>query len=108
MSDTVWYSNPYLPWNWPSDLSQSFVSELESGLEYVLHLIILSFLGILTSLLSLVEDAFGGAIISIVDAVTSLGPLGLPLFVAFFIISIGVAMDLFHFAHDLPIIGDAI
>ncbi len=101
-----WISNPYLPWNWPSDLSHSFVTQLESGIEYLLHVFLFSILSIIQSILSSFEYMFSSVLLGVVYSFQSLGPLGLPMFTALFIVSAGISMDLFHFAHDLPIVGD--
>ena len=103
-----WYSNPYLPWNWPADLSKSFIAQLEPGLEYLLYIFISSLLTIIQTLLGTVEYTFSGMLFTVVYSVQALGPMGLPLFTTFFIVVVGVAMDLFHFAKDLPIVGDFI
>ena len=99
-------SNPYLPWNWPSDLSKSFVSQLEPGIEFLLHVFLLSILTIIQTILYSFEYMFSSSLMAIVYSFQSLGPLGLPLFTGFFIVAAGISMDLFHFAHDLPIVGD--
>ena len=101
-----WISNPYLPWNWPSDLSHSFVSQLELGIEFLLHVFLLFILNVIQTILSSFEYLFSSFLIGIVYSVQSLGPLGLPMFTALFIVAAGISMDLFHFAHDLPIVGD--
>ena len=104
----AWYSNPYLPWNWPADVSHSFMAQLQAGLAYLLHVFLSSLLTIIQNLLGTVEYTFRGMLFTVVYSVQALGPMGLPLFTTFFIVVVGVAMDLFHFAKDLPIVGDFI
>ena len=70
------------------------------------HVFLFSILSMIQSILSSFEYLFSSFLIGIVYSVQSLGPLGLPMFTALFIVSAGISMDLFHFAHDLPIVGD--
>ena len=103
----AWYS-PYLPWNWPADVSHSFLAQLQAGLAYLLHVFLTSLLAIIQTLLGTVENMFGTLLAVVVLSIHALGPMGLPLFTTFFIVVVGIAMDLFHFAKDLPIVGDFI
>lgn len=103
-----WLSSPYAPWNWPSDISHSFMNELESGIEYLFHLFLSSILSIFAGILSVFESLFSTFIMDAVSSVEILGPFGFPLFITVFIVIVGISMDLFHFAHDLPIVGDFI
>lgn len=101
----AWYQNPFIPWNWPSDLQQSFVGQLESGLEYILHIIIVSFLGIFGSVLGLIEDAVSGVISDLLDILVPLGPFALPAAVFVLITAFGGASALFMAAKNLPVVG---
>ena len=101
----VWYQNPYLPWNWPSDLSKSFITQLEAGLEYILHLIIVSFLTVFSFILGLVENAISGILSSLLVLIIPLGPLALPVAVFLLIAGFGGAAALFMAAKNLPVVG---
>ena len=104
----AWYSNPFLPWNWPADVTKSYIVQLEFALEYLLYSFLNTILSVVQPLLSGIEFAFSGFLLVVVLSFQAMGPLGLPLFTGLFIITAGIGMDLFHFAKDIPIVGDFI
>ena len=48
----AWWQNPWLPWNYPKDLSNSFMQQLENGLLYL-------FAHILDAILTLISSILG-------------------------------------------------
>ena len=93
------------PLNWPSDLSQSFVSQLESGLLYIVTLLLNSFLVLSNSMFSILINTFESILGAIISLAESLGPFGLPIFVIGTTILIGTAFLSFQVAKDVPVVG---
>ncbi len=102
-----WYS-PILPWNWGNDINNAFLGQLEFYLEFLLYSFLNTILSVVQALLSGIEFAFSGFLLVVVLSFQAMGPLGLPLFTGLFIVTAGIGMDLFHFAKDIPIVGDFI
>ena len=102
-----WYS-PILPWNWGNDINNAFLGQLEFYLEFLLYSFLNTILSVVQALLSGIESAFSGFLLVVVLSFQAMGPLGLPLFTGLFIVTAGIGMDLFHFAKDIPIVGDFI
>jgi hypothetical protein len=102
-----WYS-PILPWNWGNDINNAFLGQLEFYLEFLLYSFLNTILSVVQALLSGIESAFSGFLLVVVLSFQAMGPLGLPLFTGIFIVTAGIGMDLFHFAKDIPIVGDFI
>ena len=93
------------PLDWPSDLSNAFISQLENGILYLLSLFldaILNLSGELFSALAGIMETFIGAIISSGEA---LGPFGLVIMVVGTTGSIGVVFLTFKVAKDVPVVG---
>lgn len=94
------------PLNWPSDLSHSFVSQLEGGLLYILDLILDSILGLFNTIFGWLMTIFEGTISDLVDAAITMGPLALPVFVIGFTALVGGSYVIFGVVKDTPIVGD--
>lgn len=94
------------PLNWPSDLSHSFISQLEGGVIYLLTVILNAFLGIFNTVFGWLMTAFEGVIGDLIDAAIAMGPLALPVFVIGFTALIGVSYVLFGLVKDTPVVGD--
>ena len=93
------------PLDWPSDLSNAFIAQLENGILYLLALFldaILNLSGELFSALSGIMETVIGAIISTGEA---LGPFGLVIMVVGTTGSIGVVFLTFKVAKDVPVVG---
>ncbi|MGP6221074.1 hypothetical protein [Caldiplasma sukawensis] len=96
------------PFNWPADLSNSFISQLEAGLLYVLDLVLNSILGIFNSIFGWLMLLFESLIGDLIDTAISIGPLALPVFVIGFVCIVGVAYVIFGGIKDVPVVGDFI
>lgn len=93
------------PLDWPSDLSNTFISQLENGILYLLALFldaILNLSGELFSALTGMMEAIIGAIISTGE---SLGPFGLVIMLVGTTGSIGVVFLTFRVVKDVPVVG---
>ena len=102
MSSWLSYLNPL---NWPKDISQSFISQLEHGLLYIFSLILNSILGAISSVFGILMDALNGIMSMIINTAISLGPLALPVFAIVIAVVLGAAYIGFGFARDMPVVG---
>jgi hypothetical protein len=93
------------PLNWPSDLSNTFVNQLENGLLYILALVLNSFLIVSNSMVSLLINTFESILGAIISSAESVGPFGLPIFVIGTTVLIGTAFLAFSVAKDVPVVG---
>lgn len=105
---STWYTNPYLPWEWPSDVSHSFLSSFESSVEYVIHLFIVAFLSLMASIESLVIGALGIFFSDLLSLVTPLGPFALPVTVFVVIMLFGGVAVSISLLKDVPLVGAAL
>ena len=93
------------PLNWPSDLSHSFMSQLEGGVIYLLTLILNSFLTIINSIFGWIMTAFEGVISMLVSVAIASGPLALPVFSIGITLLLGGAYVVFGALKDVPVVG---
>ncbi len=93
------------PLNWPSDISKTFMNELENGLSYLFSQILNSLLGLYSSMLGIAMQLFNSFLTAIVNSAISLGPLSLPVFVLGTVLLLCGAFLAFLVAKDTPVIG---
>jgi len=101
----AWWQNPWLPWNYPKDLSNSFMTQLENGLLYLFAHILDVILGLISSILGMIMSIIQDFMGTLINTAIALGPLGLPVFVIGSTILIGVLYLIFAVAKDTPIEG---
>ncbi len=93
------------PLNWPSDLSSTFVSQLENGILYLFALVLDGLLTLtgafMSTIIGIIEITVGG----IISAAADLGPLGLPIFVLGIVGILGFTALAFKAAKDMPVVG---
>ena len=101
----AWWQNPWLPWNYPKDLSNSFMQQLENGLLYLFAHILDAILTLISSILGLVMSIFQDFLGMLINSAIALGPLGLPVFVIGSAILIATLYLVFALAKDMPVVG---
>ncbi|MDS0257758.1 hypothetical protein ApAK_08815 [Thermoplasmatales archaeon AK] len=102
---SAWWQSPWLPWNYPKDLSSSFMQQLENGLLYIFSMILQAFLSVLSSVFALIMDAFQSVVTFLVQVSESLGPFSLPVFVIGTAVMICTGYLAFALAKDTPVVG---
>lgn len=93
------------PLNWPKDLSNSFMSQLEAGIRYILTLILNSFLGMVNAAIQPLMSAYEDIVNLFVNMATAVGPFALPVFTVGMAAVIGAAYLGFGLMKDLPVVG---
>ncbi len=101
----AWWQSPWLPWNYPKDLSNSFMQQLQNGLLYIFSMILQAILGVISSLFGLLMDAFQSVVMMMVQASESLGPFSLPVFIIGTAVVICTGYLAFALAKDTPVVG---
>ena len=101
----AWWQNPWLPWNYPKDLSNSFMQQLENGLLYLFAHILDAILTLISSILGLIMSIFQDFLGLLINSAIALGPLGLPVFVIGSAILIAALYLVFALAKDMPVVG---
>ena len=93
------------PLNWPSDLSNAFIQQLQNGLLYLLA----SFLDAILNLSGELGNALIGVLETIISGIIvtgeALGPLGLAVMSVGIIGLIGSVFLAFKVARDVPVVG---
>lgn len=107
VSEMSWlnYLNPL---DWPSDLSNSFISQLEGGAIYLLTVILNAFLGIFNTVFGWLMTAFEGVITLLVNSAIASGPFALPVFSIGITLILGGAYVVFGGLKDVPIVGSVV
>jgi hypothetical protein len=101
----AWWQNPWLPWNYPKDLSNSFIHQLENGLLYLFADILNGLLTVISSIFGLIMSIFQGFIGLLVDIAIAMGPLALPVSVIGTAVMIGIGFLAFQLVKDTPVVG---
>lgn len=101
----AWWQNPWLPWNYPKDLSNAFIHQLENGLLYLFADILNGLLTVISSIFGLIMSIFQGFIGSLVDIAIAMGPLALPVSVIGTAVMIGIGFLAFQLVKDTPVVG---
>lgn len=93
------------PLNWPSDLSHTFVSQLEAGILYLLAIFLDAILNLSGELTGALIGSLETIISWIIVASEALGPLGLAVMSMGLIGLIGGVFLSFRLAKDVPVVG---
>lgn len=93
------------PLDWPSDLSNAFVSQLENGILYLLALFLDAILNLSGELGSALTSIMETVISGIIETGEALGPIGLPAVLIGLIGLIGLVFLAFKTAKDVPVVG---
>ena len=101
----AWWQNPWLPWNYPKDLSNSFMQQLENGLLYLFAHVLDAILSLISSVLGIIMSVFQDFVGMLIQSAISTGPLALPVFVIGTTLVIGTGFILFAMAKDTPVVG---
>jgi len=101
----AWWQNPWLPWNYPKDLSNSFMQQLENGLLYLFARVLAAILDLINSILGIIMSAIQDFLGTLINLSISIGPLGLPLFTIGCIVLIGGLYLAFALVKDTPVVG---
>jgi hypothetical protein len=101
----AWWQNPWLPWNYPKDLSNSFMQQLENGLLYLFAHILDGILGLISSIMGMIMSIIQDFLGLLINSSIALGPLALPVFVIGSAILIATLYLVFALAKDMPVVG---
>lgn len=93
------------PLNWYHDITSTFLSELEHGLEYLYSLVMQAILTATSSIFGIITTALNDVLEALVDLAIFLGPLALPVFAIVVALVIGIAYIAFGFVKDMPVVG---
>ena len=101
----AWWQNPWLPWNYPKDLSNSFIHQLENGLLYLFADILNGLLTVISSVFGLLMSVFQDIVVWLIDIAIAMSPLAIPVFVIGTALVIGVGFLTFQLVKDTPVVG---
>ena len=101
----AWYSNPWFPWNWPSDVSNALMSQIKHAIEYLFAQILNAILGIISDIFGFLMTLFQGIMQWLVNLAISMGVFALPVFVIMTTSMIGAAYLAFATVKDVPVVG---
>ena len=101
MSWTSWLN----PLNWPKNISQSSVSQVENALLYIFTLILDGILSIISSILGILMEIFQSFVTLLVNTSVSMGPFSLPVFVIGSAAMISSGYLVFEVVKDMPVVG---
>ena len=102
---TAWWQNPWLPWNYPKDLSNSFMSQLENGLLYLFADILNGLLTVISSVFGLLMSVFQDIVGWLIDIAIAMGPFAIPVFLIGTALVIGSGFLAFQLVKDTPVVG---
>ncbi len=102
MTSWINYLNPAY---WATAVSNSFISQLENGLLYVLSVFLNAILGISSDIGSSISLSLEDTMYLIISISESLGPFGLPVVIIGLIGLIGFLILVFQVIKDVPVVG---
>lgn len=94
------------PLNWGKDISNTFLSELEKGLLYLLSSFLSSILSLFNSLMGVLMSILNGFISSLAYFTSFLGPFSLPIFFILVIFIFSLLLLAIQFVRNVPVVGD--
>lgn len=101
----AWYSNPLFPWNWPSDVSKTLMSQIENAMEYLFAQFLDTILSIISDIFGFLMTIFQGIMQWLVNIAISMGVFALPVFAIMTTSMIGIAYLAFALVKDTPVVG---
>ncbi len=93
------------PATWASAISNSFITQLENGILYLLSLFLDALLGIAQSLGEMLSGTMEQVLYSVIAAGEAIGPFGLPAVILGLMGFVGLLILFFQSLKDVPVVG---